>query len=167
MVQTPMDVLEQFPVRKTKKQKSAFIGAVKSYICGLGYDVRDEGGKQGVHNIVIGDPENALYLVTAHYDTPASIGLPNFITPNNPLTYYCIQLALVAVLLCAAALSGFAVRWLGADDTAALFVAYLVYFGILVLMLKGPANRNNANDNTSGVITLLEIISTIPVDLRE
>ena len=34
-------------------------------------------------------------------------------------------------------------------------------------MLLGPANQNNANDNTSGVITLLEIARTLPRKLRK
>ncbi len=167
MIQIPMDVLEQFPVRKTVKQKTAFIDSVTSYVKNLGYSVGIEGGKRGVRNIVIGDPDGAKYLITAHYDTPASIGLPNFITPNNPITFYGIQLALVAVLLAIAVIVGFAAFWLGADERIAFLAGYLVYFAILMLMLKGPANRHNANDNTSGIITVLELLSAIPEDQRD
>ena len=167
MIQTPMDVLERFPVRKTKAQKTAFLDAATAYAQKLGYYVSIEGGNRGVRNIVIGDPDAAKYLVTAHYDTPASIGLPNFITPNNPITYFGIQLALVAVLLAVAVLAGFVAFWLGADERIAFLAGYIVYFAILVLMLKGPANRNNANDNTSGVVTVLELLSAIAEDQRK
>ena len=167
MIQTPFDVLDLFPVRKTKQQKSDFIQSVKTYIEGLGYPVRIEGSKRGVRNVVIGDPEAAQYLVTAHYDTPASIGLPNFIVPNNPITYFAIQFALVAVLLGIAVAAGYAALWAGAGDKGALLIGYIVYFGILLLMLKGPANKHNANDNTSGVITVLEILSEIPENYRD
>ena len=71
MIESPMDVLAQFPVRKTKKQKQAFRDAVQSYVKALGYDVTVE-KKSRAHNVVIGDPVNAKYLVTAHYDTPAT-----------------------------------------------------------------------------------------------
>ena len=33
-------------------------------------------------------------------------------------------------------------------------------------MLLGPANPNNANDNTSGVVTVLEIMRTLPENYR-
>ena len=38
---------------------------------------------------------------------------------------------------------------------------------LLALMLIGPANRHNANDNTSGVVTLLEILRTLPENQRD
>ena len=66
MLTTPMDVLEQFPVRKSKKQKQAFRDAVQEYVTKLGYTCTVEKGSFGVNNIVIGDPENAKFLVTAH-----------------------------------------------------------------------------------------------------
>ena len=37
---------------------------------------------------------------------------------------------------------------------------------ILGLMMFGPANPSNANDNTSGVVTLLEIARTMPENQR-
>ena len=45
--------------------------------------------------------------------------------------------------------------------------AYISYFAMLLLMMFGPANRHNSNDNTSGVITVLEIMSTLPENLRD
>ena len=44
--------------------------------------------------------------------------------------------------------------------------AYIAYFGMLLLMLFGPANRHNSNDNTSGVVTVLETARTMPENLR-
>ena len=34
-------------------------------------------------------------------------------------------------------------------------------------MLFGPANRHNSNDNTSGVVTVLEIARSLPENLRD
>ena len=81
MLNQPMDILKIHPIRKTGAQKKAFQTDVLSLAKDLGYDCYLEKGIFGLQNIVIGDPETARYLVTAHYDTPASIGLPNIITP--------------------------------------------------------------------------------------
>jgi len=35
-------------------------------------------------------------------------------------------------------------------------------FGLLLLMMFGPANRSNVNDNTSGVIAVLEMLRSLP-----
>ena len=79
----PMDVAALFPVRKSGKQKQAFRAAVKEYLEGAGYSVSFEKGSCRSQNVIAGDPENAKYLVTAHYDTCARMLIPNLITPCN------------------------------------------------------------------------------------
>ena len=167
MISKPMDVLEKFPIRKTNQQKTAFLEAVTKFTRDIGYQTNVEEGKRGVRNIVIGDPENARYLITAHYDTPASIGLPNFIVPNNPAAFFGFQFALVSVLLAIAVGVGLIAYHFSNNTRASFLAGYLVYFAILILMLKGPANKSNANDNTSGIVTLLEILSALPDSLRK
>lgn len=166
MIIKPMDVLTNFEIRKTKKQKAAFRAAVITYAQANRYPVRVENGKRGAQNVIIGDPVNARYLVTAHYDTPASIGLPNLITPNNPVTYILVQLFLVGILLAVSVGAAALVYQLTKQDAFAFATWYFVYFGLLILMLRGPANRHNANDNTSGVVTVLEIMHSLPDNLR-
>lgn len=167
MIVTPMDVLEQFPIRKTWAQKQAFREAAMAYARAQGYRVQVQRGRFGVRNILIGEPRNAEYLVTAHYDTPASIGLPNFIAPNNPVVYVFMQLFLVGILLGAALVLGFGVYWLSQMPLLGFWSGYIAYFALLILMIMGPANRSNANDNTSGVVTVLEILHSMPENLRE
>jgi Zn-dependent M28 family amino/carboxypeptidase len=41
-----------------------------------------------------------------------------------------------------------------------------VYFGLLALMMKGPANRTTMNDNTSGVAALIGIMTALPEEMR-
>ena len=167
MITKPMDVLTHYEIRKTKKQKAAFRAAVTAYAQSQRYPVRVEAGKRGVQNVIIGDADNARYLVTAHYDTPASIGLPNLITPNNPVTYILVQMFLVGILLAVSVGAAALAYQLTKQEEVAFFAWYLVYFGLLLLMLRGPANRHNANDNTSGVVTVLEIMSSMPENIRD
>lgn len=165
MIEKPMDVLKQFPIRKTKKQKQAFRDEIQSYAQSLGYEVAVEKGS-GAHNIVIGDPANAKYLITAHYDTPAGMPFPNLITPCNLLPFIGYQLLITALIFGVAAVPGTILTLLGMDATLAAFVWYGFIWVFLILMMVGPANKNNANDNTSGVVTVLETAASLPENLR-
>lgn len=166
MLTQPMDILQQFPIRKSKEQKQKFRDAVKAYTTQLGYPCKNEAGNRGTCNVVIGDPEKAEYLITAHYDTPASIGLPNIITPKNLLFYLFWQIFIVGILIVLAVAVGYLVWHFTGIDRLAFLAGYAVYMGILILMLFGPANKNNANDNTSGVVMVLETARTLPENLR-
>lgn len=165
MLASPMDVLKQFPVRKSKAQKHAFRDAVQSYAGGLGYEVRMEPFGFGGNNIVIGDPENAKYLLTAHYDTCARLLLPNMVTPCNLAVYWGYQILQVLIIMIPAIAAG-VLAGIFLDREAASKVALVVYWVLLVAMMAGPANKNNSNDNTSGVITLLEVLRTLPENQR-
>lgn len=165
MILKPMDVLAQFPVRKGWRQKKAFRAAVSEYAQGLGWDVKEEKGSLGARNIIIGDPASAKYLITAHYDTPAGMLVPNFITPCNFWAYMAYQILIVAGFFFIAFAAGVFAAFVIADYVA--FVVYAVYFGMLLLMLFGPANRNNSNDNTSGVVTVLAIANDLPQEFRK
>lgn len=162
-----MDVLAEFPVRKGKRKKQAFRGAVRSYGERLGYVYAEEKGALGVRNVLFGDPEKAEYLVTAHYDTCARLPFPNFITPCNVGIYLLYQIV-VALLFCVPVLGAV---WLAARLTESPLAVLLTGYGCLILLawllLCGPANRHNANDNTSGVILVLELMGTLPTELRE
>lgn len=166
MIQKPMDVPERFPVRKSRAQKEAFRHAVEAYAHSLGYETRVESGSFGVKNLVIGDSAGASYLVTAHYDTCARMLLPNLITPCNALAYIGYQTLMVTLLLAAALAVGGGTAALTKSVTIAQLVALTVYWALLLAVLIGPANPHNANDNTSGVVTLLEIAATLPENRR-
>ena len=167
MITKPSDVLSAFPIRKSKKQKQDFRNQVISYTQSLGLSARTESASFGAQNIVIGDPERAKILVTAHYDTPARLPFPNFITPCNLLPFILYQLFMTIILLVPPVLLGGLVGAL----TGMILIGELVYFSIFALefclMLYGPANPSNANDNTSGVITLLELATNLPKEHRD
>lgn len=163
----PLELCSEFPVRKTRKQKARFRCEIQRYAQGLGYKTQVERGSMGVQNLVIGDPEKASYLVTAHYDTCARLPFPNLITPCSLPLFLAWQLFLV-VLLCVPAgiLGGLLATWLGIPSFCAFF-AYVLLWAELILMLVGPANRYNANDNTSGVAAVLETARALPENLRD
>ncbi len=166
MLTTPMDILQQFPVRKSRAQKQAFRDAVQGYVQTLGYECTVEKGSMGVHNLVIGDPKNAKYLVTAHYDTCARLLWPNMVTPCNGFVYWSYQVCLILGMMLAASLFTALVCLIAGTGDIASFVATVSYWALLFLMMVGPANKNNANDNTSGVVTVLEIARTLPENQR-
>lgn len=166
MLTQPMDILQQFPIRKSKEQKQLFRDAIQTYTAQVGYPCKIEKGTRGTSNVVIGDPEMAKYLVTAHYDTPASIGLPNIITPLNLVFYLIWQILIIGILFAIALAVGFTVSHFTNNANIAYLAAYCVYMGILLLLIFGPANKNNANDNTSGIVTVLEIARSLPQPQR-
>lgn len=166
MLTNPMEVLRTYPVRKTKKQKQAFRDAVEAYASSAGYPCRVERGSFGCRNLILGDPESARYLVTAHYDTCARLPFPNFITPCNFLPFLGYQLLVVVLLLFTAFAVGVLAGFAASSVDIGSAVGYLSIWVLLGLMFAGPANPSNANDNTSGVVTLLEIARTLPENQR-
>ena len=166
MLTTPMDVLTQYPIRKSKQQKQAFRDAVQSYAQKLGYDSAIEKGSYGVHNVVIGDPEQSRYLITAHYDTCARMVVPNLVTPCNIPFFILYQIFVVLLILLPSLSVGFLFGFLPGVKGFAGTAALAVYWILLIGMLFGPANPSNANDNTSGVVTLLETMRTLPENQR-
>lgn len=166
MLHSPMDILEQFPVRKSKKQKEAFREEVQAYGNSLGYSVTVEKGSFGSRNVVMGDPKTAKYLVTAHYDTCARLPFPNLLTPCNWLPFLAYQLFQVVVIFLLAFVPGVAVGVIADDPGLGGLAGYILVWVLLAMMMVGPANKHNANDNTSGVVTLLEIMRTMPENQR-
>lgn len=159
---TPMDVVKNYPVRKSKKQKQAFRADVTQWLQNLGYPVCEEEGSFHSCNLVIGDPQRARYLVTAHYDTCARLPFPNLITPCNFWTFLLYQIFIFLMLMLPALAVGGLVGYLLHSFDIGYFLFVVLLWAAIVLMLIGPANSSNVNDNTSGVVTLLEIARSIP-----
>ena len=175
MTETTREILEKYQVRKTKKQKTAFIEYVKKTAELAGYDFKVEKGAFGARNIVIGDPDSAKVLYTAHYDTCARLPFPNFITPKNILVYLMYQLLIVGVFFVLSFGIGFGIGFIMAkipmsEIAAELIIAVLpqlIIISLLLLMLFGPANKNTANDNTSGVTAVIDIMRALPEDSKD
>lgn len=166
-IRSPVDINNLFPVRKSKKQKAAFHEAIRSYLSQYGYDAQIESGSFGARNIVFGDPERAKYLITAHYDTCARMLVPNLCTPCNLWLFLLYQI-FVTILIMLPGIVPWVLLGLFADAyLPGYFVWLVITLGLCAMVMVGPANRHNANDNTSGVVTVLEIARSLPEKMRE
>ena len=153
MTEQSQKILSDFQIRKSWGQKRAFRAWLRRELEGAGWTVTEERGRFSGTNVIAGDPEKAEVLFTAHYDTQAVLPFPNFITPRN----------MAVVCLCSARFGLMAVRaTLGAMLPGWLVCAFCIWW-----VFFGKANRHTANDNTSGVITLLESALTLPPELRK
>ena len=162
---TPLSrqILEKYQVRKTNKQKEAFIHLMKQHFPEL---QMQEGGFPKCKNIIIGDIENAKVILSAHYDTCAQLPFPNFITPKNPLLSIGYSVLLAALLLAVGYILKFLAGLFIADAQTLQWLNLAIYLGLVLLLFAGPANKHTANDNTSGVITLCELLQVLTPDER-
>ncbi len=152
-------------IRKSRQQKTYFIDWVTEYVKDKGYDVKVEKGSLGSRNIVIGDPDSAKVIFTAHYDTCAAMPLPNFITPKSFICYLLYQLVLTLVIIAVPAVAAALVGLI--NEALVPLVAIFGIYLILFLMMFGPANKHTANDNTSGVTAVVDLLTALPEGKRE
>lgn len=175
MTQTTQTILSKYQVRKKKKQKAAFRDYIKAVAEGEGYAYREEKGSMGAVNAVVGDPDTAKVVYTAHYDTCAKLPVPNFITPKCIWLYLLYQVVISFLLMILPAVlltAGTAFVCHKAEASAnvtegmmqTVFGFSLVVSGMLII--AGPANKHTVNDNTSGVTVLFDLMQAMPSDLR-
>lgn len=158
-------ILENYQVRKNKKQKIAFINYVEGLCKENGINCTVE-KKESSRNIVMGaDPDNCELVIGGHYDTCAVMPLPNFITPKNAFVFILYQIALTVVMFIPGIiLSGLAACFLGPEIAVPVFgISSLV---VCFLMMFGPANKHTANDNTSGTIAVLNTMLSMTEEQR-
>lgn len=151
-------IFDHFQVRKTRKQKTAFVEQMQDAYPEMTIQ-QDKSGKN--RNLILGNIKQAEVVFTAHYDTCAVLPFPNFIAPKNlPLSLLYSLLTIVPMIgilyLMNVVLSLF---------TANFWIHYIATISAMILlsslMIFGPANKHTVNDNTSGVITLCEIYDAL------
>ena len=120
MTDLSREILRDWQVRKTKVQKLRFIEFMKSRLPDL---VVEEGGAPRCRNLVLGNPESADVVFTAHYDTCARLPFPNFITPKNLLFYVIYQLLIMLPFFALAALLAFLLIRLGVYEPGAMMLS--------------------------------------------
>ena len=173
MTATTKEIFEKYEIRKTKKQRKGFREWLLSYVGSQGYSVKEESASKGATNVIVGNPAEADVIYTAHYDTCAVMPLPNFITPKCIPIYILYQLFITAVFFAVPITVMFILApvVLRATGSNAIYLAmliggYALLIGILMLMRYGPANKHTANDNTSGVTLLIDIMTDMPTEMR-
>jgi len=172
------ELLDYYQVRKSFKQKQLFIEWMSMHAGEHGYKMREQRYRMGRgRNLIIGDPEEAEIILSAHYDTAPSAILP-FVTivgniPAYLLSQVFIYLPIITILwllqIVVTVIFGDIGR-LGEMIPFLWFEVPLLVFVLLIWwsfqMMKGFANRKNANDNTSGVALLLSLLEDLPWEKR-
>ncbi len=169
MTETTRTIFEKYEIRKTAKQKKLFREFAVEKANELGYSAKVEESVTA-KNIIVGNPETAKVVFTAHYDTCPALPFPNFITPKNVGIYILYNIALCIGIFVLAFAVGFGAGSLGyalqIPEAISTSITELLYILVLVIMFAGPANKHTANDNTSGVTTLFDIMAAMPEELR-
>lgn len=163
MTQISEEILEKYQIRKTRKQKTAFIEYLRAHFPELKVEEDAIGYSR---NIVIGNPDTAKVVFGAHYDTCAVMPIPNFIMPKSVLVSVLYAFVLVIPMLIIGSVVGGAAGYLFDDSNATALFTLITYWAILFLMIFGPANKHTVNDNTSGVITLIELMNAMTEEER-
>lgn len=159
-------ILDDFQTRKTKAPKNNFINFLISELekNEIYAKIDESGSIIKSRNIVIGDISKANVIFTAHYDTAPKLPFPNFITPKNLLFYIFYQILILLPLFIMCFLVSFISMILFKNVLAAYFLCAFLAFGFVYLIMFGKENKNTANDNTSGIITLCEIMLNMTKD---
>lgn len=150
-------ILDKYQVRFSKKQKANFTQYLRDSMPQHDFVV-EHGGLAGNSNIVVGDVDNAKIIYTAHYDTQQVMLLPvpMIMPPNNWLWFLFWQVLVPIIIMVGPAAVMFACG-----------LQYYVRYWLLLLfalLLLAPPNKHTVNDNTSGVMCLVELLSRGDID---
>lgn len=127
-------LLGPYEVRRTYRQKTAFLSWARAYAEALGPRVTVEESGKAIRsrNLVVGDVSRARTIITAHYDTCTFMPLGAAITPG------CWPLLLLTELF-----------------------QLVLLLPMLIIMFFGLSNPHTANDNTSGVLLALLLMARL------
>ncbi len=161
-------MLTLHPVRRTAVQKREFRQWLLRELKRAGWKAEEEsyGRFNGSVNVVAGDPERAEVFLCAHYDTGSRMLLPNFVSPTNVLAHICYHLASALGLVAMAFLLSLAVSFPLNQPKLMLPLFLALAVAGLWLAAYGPANQENANGNSSGVLALLAAAKEAGYDRR-
>ena len=151
------EIFDNYQVRKTKQQKTEFIEFLQNELKGLKFKV-ETGGVCKSRNIVVGNLEKAKYILTAHYDTAPVLPFPNFLAPKNMIAYLGYCLLLCGLFFIVVVLTTILTTLLFNNEIISLIISEAIMFSLIGYMFIGKANKHTANDNTSGVVTLIEVL---------
>ena len=161
-------LLTIYPIRKNSYQKEEFRKWLAGELRRSGWRSHEEhyGKFNGSVNMIAGDPDKATVFLCAHYDTPSRMLVPNFVSPTNVAAHVIYHFAAAMIMVVLALLVSFAVSFPLNQPGLMLPLFIILALGLLWSSVYGPANRSNANGNTSGVLALLAIAKALPHNKR-
>ena len=150
-------LLTVHPVRRTSGQKAECRQWILRELKRAGWRPREEtyGKLNGSVNIVAGDPDRANVFLCTHYDTASRMLLPDFVSPTNVAAHVVYHFTAALLLAAAAFALALAVSFPLNKPELMLPLFLILALAALWVSAYGPANRNNANGNSSGVLALL------------
>lgn len=156
------------PIRKSGGQKEEFRKWLAGELRRSGWRSHEEhyGKLNGSVNVIAGDPEKATVFLCAHYDTASRMLVPNFVSPTNAPAHVIYHFASALLMMVLAILVSFAISYPLNQPSLMLPLFVILALGLLWVSVYGPANQNNANGNTSGVLALLAIAKALPHNKR-
>ena len=168
--QKATEIFDNHPTRFTKKEKAALRDTLRTELNRMGYaDGEISEIKASGVNLAVGDPRTAEYVFTAHYDTPGRTGWMLSSSKLVGQTGANIVLMLVMIgIACAGPwlLSWAAEQWgiAGSDSAFWGFEGGMLAMLAVMILSMVIKNKNNRNDNTSGVLSLLSLAEQVAAD---
>ena len=152
-------ILTVHPVRRSTREKGEFRAWAAGEFKRAGWKSREEtyGKTNGSVNLIAGNPEKAEIFLCAHYDTGSRMLIPNFVAPLNAAAHVGYHTAAAVALVALSLLLSLAVSFPLGQPGLMLPLFVILAVGGLALSVYGPANRENANGNSSGVAAVLEL----------
>jgi hypothetical protein len=157
------EVFEGYPSRFRRGEKDAFLERCRAEFLAMGYgedEVTVQGTKRN-RNLVVGNA-GADVLVTAHYDTPARNGVLLLLSPL-------VGQAWANVLMLFVLFVAFTALYYALPFDVGFFVSYITRLGlvtVLMLPLFLVKNKQNRNDNTSGVLGVIDVARRVAADVE-
>lgn len=152
MIENLLVELQNYQERMRTTSKEAFRDYLFTKATNLGLEVAILPDSKLAKNVVVGNINEASVVIGAHYDTPprmASWMMNHFVLFNiflNVLIWVLLPIIIIFTPLEVA------------------FIAYVVFMVLLMAYMLGffsIPNRNNYNDNTSGVLSVLSLMHEI------
>ena len=161
------ELISNHPIRRKQRDKDLFIDYIEKEAKNLNYEVIVD--KKAEHkNIIIGNVKTAEVIFTAHYDTPPKSIIPNLMLPRNPKIAKMYSIGFFTVLALLALLVSYVICNIFELKREVFAIIYLVlYFASTYLLFRLFDNKNNYNDNTSGVATVLELMKITSNDINK
>ena len=158
-------LLEDYPIRRTHRQRERFLSFVKTYSESLGWRTRLLRSGTSVC-LLIGNETDAKIGISACYETPGQTLVPASIYPAARVITLLIRFLPLIVTVLVFPIAAFAART-GFTLTILeiLFLSATVFFTLRLFIQ--PSNRENCNCNSSGCSVLLDLLKAITANNRK